>query len=70
MRVMNDNLIVELSIICTTGATLWLSFAKFLSPGREFLPEVSKVEIFLKTLTGFDPISFTEDSGRESWLDV
>ena len=48
MRVMNDNLIVELSIICTTGATLWLSFAKFLSPGREFLPEVSKVEIFLK----------------------
>ena len=48
MRVMNDNLIVELSIICTTGATLWLSFAKFLSPGREFLPEVSKVEFFLK----------------------
>ena len=40
MRVMNDNLIVELSIICTTGATLWLSFAKFLSPGRDFLPEV------------------------------
>ena len=40
MKVMKDDLIVTLSVICVTGATLWLSIADFWSPGREHLPEV------------------------------
>ena len=41
MRVMKDDLIVLLVLICTFGATIWLMVVKSLSPGKPKIMMVS-----------------------------
>ena len=57
MRIMNDDLIVRLAVICTIATALWLSFVKLSSPGR---PQIMKVH---NMKFNKDKIQFDEESG-------
>lgn len=49
MKVMKDDLIVSLVLICTFGATIWLMVVKSLSPGKPKIMMVCKAKNFLET---------------------
>ena len=61
MKVMNDDLIVRLSITCTFGATIWLCMANSMIPGRPSMQKVCTILIDKKGGNLFEITRVTSD---------